>query len=105
MLFYTLLFYLFATVLIGHGLAAGIVLAPLHRAAMGKIDEDRLGMAAGVYSMIRFGGSAIGVALSGVIVQSSLDLGLSTVAAYQFVFVAIAAVVGTGVLLGLKLQE
>ncbi len=50
---------------VGHGLLIGLSLAPLHRAAMERIDEEEIGMAAGLYSMIRFAGQLLGTSLAG----------------------------------------
>lgn len=76
-----------------HGLGAGLSLAPLHRTALGSIDSEHAGSAAGVYSMMRFAGSMLATALAGVILQSGLDRGLDTLDAYQMVF-AVLAVAG-----------
>jgi MFS family permease len=91
--------------LVVHGLGAGLSLAPLHRAAMSHVNAHETGAAAGVYSMIRFGGSLLGAALGGVMLQTALDAQLATVAAYRLVFLAIAAMALTGVLLGARLRE
>ncbi len=91
--------------LIVHGLAAGLSLAALHRSAMGRIAPERIGVAAGLYSMFRFGGTALGTALGGVILQYGLDQSLLTVQAYQLVFWFIAGVALLGVINGWGLQE
>jgi EmrB/QacA subfamily drug resistance transporter len=80
-----------ALVLAYHGLGAGLMLAPLHRAAMGNISAEKMGGAAGLYSMARFIGAALGTALSGVGLQLYLDQGLPVITAYQNVFPIFAA--------------
>jgi MFS family permease len=88
-----------------HGLGAGLSLAALHRAAMDKVAEAQTGIAAGLYSMLRFGGSVFGTALGGVILQTGLDMSLIPVAAYQVVLWFIAGVSLVGLILGLGLKE
>jgi EmrB/QacA subfamily drug resistance transporter len=97
--------WLVAVVLAAYGLAAGLVLAALHRAAIGNISHAQMGSATGLYSMIRFAGAMIGTALCGVILQHYLDQDLALIAAYQraFLFLAAAALVGS--LLGFTLRE
>ena len=46
--------------------AGSLALAALQRAAMEEISETQKGLAAGLYSMSGFGGSAIGGAMGGV---------------------------------------
>jgi len=94
-----------AAVLAFYGQAAGLVLAALHRAAIGNISNEQMGAATGLYSMIRFAGAMVGTALCGVILQYYLDQGLPVLAAYQraFLFLACAAFVGS--LLGFTLRE
>ena len=91
--------------LIAHGLSAGLSLPALHRAAMGGVARRRTGIAAGLYSMIRFCGTALGAALGGVVLQQGLDRGLQTIDAYHTGFWFFAGVALLGVLAGLKLQE
>jgi MFS family permease len=69
-----------------HGLVIGISLAPLHRASMHGIAAGESGAAAGLYSMIRFAGGILGVAMAGVVLQQSLQTAVSAIDAYQFVF-------------------
>lgn len=66
-----------------HGVGTGFSLAALHRTALRNIAEDKTGIAAGVYSMTRFAGSMLAVAIAGVILQSSNTLGLSSLLGYQ----------------------
>ncbi len=86
-----------------HGGGAGLSLASLHRAAMSDVDTREAGAAAGVYSMIRFGGMLLGTALGGVILQQALDTRPTTVA-YQMVFLVIAAAAICGALIGSRLK-
>ena len=87
-----------------HGLAIGISLAPLHRASMQGIASEESGAAAGLYSMIRFAGGILGVALAGVMLQQGLANFATSIAAYQFVFWLYVAVgvVATGVSLAVR---
>ena len=91
--------------LISHGLGAGLSVAALHHASMSKISPDQRGMAASLYSMIRFGGTVFGAALGGVMLQYGLARSLSTIAAYQFVFRFVAGVALLGVVLGWGLRN
>jgi len=75
-----------AACLTANGLSVGIMLAPLHRAVMRDIPDTSSGAAAGLYSMFRFLGVVIGVALCGLLLQRNLDIGLSPIEAYQDVF-------------------
>ena len=87
-----------------HGLSVGTMLAALHQAAMSETREDEMGTAAGLYSMIRFVGVAIGTALAGVLLQNGLERGLPAIEAYQqvFLYVACAGLLGIAVSLGLR---
>ncbi|MCB0109230.1 MAG: MFS transporter, partial [Caldilineaceae bacterium] len=69
-----------------HGLIIGVSLAPLHRASMQGIAPEQTGGAAGLYSMIRFAGQILGVAVAGVMLQQGLAGAGTAIAAYQFVF-------------------
>jgi EmrB/QacA subfamily drug resistance transporter len=88
-----------------HGLGAGLALAALHRVAMKQVPQEEMGVAAGLYSMIRFFGTVLGTTLGGVLLQFSLDSGLSTIAAYQAVYWVVVGVVSLGVVVGLTLRE
>jgi MFS family permease len=94
-----------ALVLAYYGLGAGFVLAALHRAAMGHIGDEQMGMAAGLYSMTRFVGMAAGSALGGVILQGAFDGGMTTVAAYQFTFLCFALLASVGIVAAFGLRE
>lgn len=69
-----------------YGFGAGLMLVPLHKAAMHQISAVQMGMATGLYSMLRFIGIVVGTALAGVILQYYLDLAVPTIEAYQSVF-------------------
>lgn len=88
-----------------HGLIIGLSLAPLHRSAMQGIDESETGMAAGLYSMIRFAGQVFGTALAGVLLQRGLDALLSPLAAYQSVFWLHVGVAVVATVAGLGIRE
>ncbi|MCB0191072.1 MAG: MFS transporter [Anaerolineae bacterium] len=92
-------------VIIFHGLGAGLSLAALHRASMSKIPREQTGTAAGVYSMVRFGGNVLGPTVGGVILQHGLDQSLLPIEAYHIVFWCICGVMICGVLIGWKLYE
>lgn len=88
-----------------HGLGAGLVLAPLHQAALGNIAEAQMGAAAGLYSMLRFIGVVTGTALGGVILQHFLDLSFPAIKAYQNVFLFYAGFTCLGVIAGFGLSH
>ena len=90
-----------------HGLGVGLMLAALHRAAMGHMPEGEMGSAAGLYSMIRFIGMATGTAIAGVLLQLDLDQGLATILAYQntFIFFVGSAIAGLVVASGLRERD
>jgi EmrB/QacA subfamily drug resistance transporter len=88
-----------------HGLGAGLALASLHRTSLRTTPPEHVGMAAGLYSMIRFGVSALGVALAGVILQYGLSQFPSAIQAYQFVFWCIAAFALLGIIIAWHLKE
>ena len=88
-----------------HGLTIGLSLAPLHRSSMQEVAEHEAGAAAGLYSMIRFAGQILGVAVAGVVLQQQLGQVATPVQAYQFVLWLYVAVglVATG--LGTLIRE
>jgi MFS family permease len=88
-----------------HGSGAGLSLAALHRTALDPIAEEQTGAAAGVYSMTRFAGSMLGIAVAGVILQNGLERGLMTLDAYQVVYGFLAGVGLVGVLLASRMQD
>ena len=81
------------------------MLAALHSAAMQQVPQEQMGVAAGLYSMIRFAGAVIGTALAGVLLQIFLDQGLLTINAYQIVFLCIAGFSAAGLLAAFNLRE
>lgn len=87
------------------GLGAGLSVAALHRAAMVNIPAAQTGMAAGVYSMIRYTGTVFGVALAGVILHYGFSQQYTPIDAYRPVFIFIACVSLLGVLVGAGLRE
>jgi MFS family permease len=97
--------WLLVLVLVYYGLGAGFVLAALHSAAMSHIPESKMGMAAGLYSMSRFAGAAVGTALGGVILQGALDAAMTTIAAYQLTFLSFGLLAGVGVVAAFGLRE
>ena len=72
---------------------------------MSNIAPKQRGMAAGLYSMIRFGGIAFGAALGGVVLQYGVEHSFSVIGAYQLVFRFVAGVASLGVISGLGLGE
>ncbi len=90
---------------LGHGLLIGLSLAPLHRSAMQRIDEEEVGMAAGLYSMIRFAGQILGVAVAGVLLQRGLERYAAPIDAYQVVFYVFAGVAFAATAVGWNLRE
>lgn len=89
---------------LGQSLGAGLSLAPLHRASMMGIAIEQAGVAAGLYSMVRFAGTVFGTALSGVVLQYGLSSGGLPVEAYQQSFLFVAGVTLIGVVLGTRLK-
>lgn len=88
-----------------HGAGAGLSLAALHRASMSEIGPEESGQAAGVYSMIRFGGLLLGAALGGVLLEYAQSVIPELVGAYQMVFWCVAGVAVAGVASGFLLNE
>lgn len=88
-----------------HGLGAGLMLAALHRAAMGDTEPEQMGSVAGMYSMLRFAGMVVGTTLAGVILQHFLDRGLPTLEAYQWSFLCMSVAGLTGIVIGASMQE
>ena len=92
-------------ILASHGLATGLMLAALHRAAMRHISEEQMGLIAGLYSMLRFVGGVIGTALGGVLLQRYMQQSFSMAQAYQRVFQFFAGISILGIIAGLGLKE
>jgi MFS family permease len=91
--------------LVLHAMGAGAYLAPAHRSAMGHVPAEKLGAAAGFYSMVRYSGTLLGPALSGVLLHSGVIRLGSAVAAYQRVFWVIAGVAACGSLVALLIED
>jgi len=89
---------------VGQSLGASISLAALHRSSTMNVSEEQTGVAAGLYSMMRFAGMVFGTALSGVMLQQGLDRGLPPLEAYQIAFGFVAAVTLIGAILGSRLK-
>jgi MFS family permease len=87
------------------GLGIGLSLPAMHRAAMLPMRGAQLGVAAGMYSMIRFVGDTLGTALSGSIMQTALERGTPLVHAHQMAFWAAVAAACVGIVVGLGLRE
>jgi EmrB/QacA subfamily drug resistance transporter len=92
-------------VLVFYGLGSGFALAALHHAAMSRVPEAQMGAAAGLYSMLRFLGSAVGTALAGVVLARALDQALAVLEAYQYAFLFFAGAGFIGALVGSRLRE
>lgn len=88
-----------------HGLTIGLSLAPLHRSSMQEVAEQEAGAAAGLYSMIRFAGQILGVAVAGVVLQQQLIQVATPVQAYQFVLWLYVGVGLLATLLGALIRE
>jgi len=93
------------TLCAAHGLAIGLSLAPLHRSSMQGVADHEAGGAAGLYSMIRFAGQILGVAVAGVVLQRELAQAVAPIAAYQYVFWLYVAVALLATLSGAFLRE
>jgi MFS family permease len=80
-------YWLLITLLFAAGVGAGLMLASLHRAALINIPAPDIGASSGLYSMLRFLGSACGSVFAGILLQFYLERpGTTPVAAYQTVF-------------------
>jgi len=88
-----------------NGLGAGLALPALHHAAMGSSSDDRGGAAAGLYSMVRFWGTMLGTAFSGVLLQFLFDRGTAISASYRIAFALEFVVALVGVLIAISLRE
>ena len=99
-------YWLLASLLFGAGVGAGLMLASLHRAALNDIPEADMGTSSGIYSMIRFMGSACGAVFGGILLQFYLDQpGSTPVAAYKIVFLWFAGFAILGFALALFLPR
>ncbi|MEM7132476.1 MAG: MFS transporter [Chloroflexota bacterium] len=90
--------------LICHGLGGGLSLAPFHRASLNKISQERLGQAAGLYTMVSASGNAYGAALVGVVLQFGLDQSGLPIQAYHLGFGFVAGIATLGILVNLRLK-
>jgi MFS family permease len=91
--------------LVLHGLCSGLSLAALHRNALEHVPRDESGLAAGLYSMLRFAGIMTGSTLAGVALQFGLDRNPeSPSSAYLDVFLVIAAITAVGIFLGTRIR-
>lgn len=88
-----------------YGAGSGLMLVALHHASLKQIPAEQMGMAAGLYSMLRFMGVVIGTALAGVILQHFLDLSIPTIQAYQRVFLFYIGFTVFGVIVGIGLVD
>lgn len=86
------------------GFLIGLSLAPLHLAAMQDVEGEEVGMAAGLYSMIRFSGQILGTAAAGVLLQTGLQRLDTPVEAYQTVFYGFAAVAIVATIVGWNIR-
>lgn len=91
------------SILVLHGLGAGLCLAALHLYAMGSVPRARSATAAGIYSMVRFGGSMLGAAVGGVVLYAGLNTYGVSAAGYRpaFLFYLLVSLAGAGAALGL----
>lgn len=89
----------------GHGLGAGLTLTALDRSALLTVPQEHRGMAAGLFNMIRFGGTAFGAALMGVGLQYGLNRFSAGIQAYQVVFWCVAGVVSVSAILSSQLKS
>jgi len=88
--------------LIVAGLSGGISLTPFTKTAVAALGEDRVGLAAGLYNMLRFAGIAISTPILGLLLAQGFARygGLETVTPpYQsaFLLLSVVAVAGAGV--------
>lgn len=88
-----------------HGFVIGMSLAPLHRASMQGVTQQEAGAAAGIYSMIRFAGQILGVAVAGVTLHQYLAQAATPIVAYQTVFWLYIGVAVLATLVGWDVKE
>ena len=86
-----------------YGAGAGLMLSALYHAAMRDVPAEQVGMAAGLYSMLRFMGSVVGTALAGVLLQHLFERSMPTIRAYQLSFLAFALFSDVGMIVAMGL--
>ncbi|MEM9777455.1 MAG: PucC family protein, partial [Chloroflexota bacterium] len=88
------------------GVGAGLMLASLHRAALYDVTEQDMGTASGLYSMIRFMGSALGAAVGGILLQNYLNqFNNDPLPAFQNVFLWFTAFAILGLLVSVLIPN
>jgi EmrB/QacA subfamily drug resistance transporter len=95
-----------------HGLGAGVYLAPVHRAAMAGVPREHSGAGAGLYTVLRYSGSLLGPAVSGVLLEAGLSAApgavtaasASPAAAYQAAMLAMSTAGIAGVAFALAIK-
>ena len=87
------------------GVGTGLMLAPLHDAALRDVASRQAGMAAGLYSMVFFLGSVVGTALAGVLLQAFMEQTMPTIVAYQRAFLAFVVFSVAGIIVAMGLQQ
>ncbi|MEM7030668.1 MAG: MFS transporter [Chloroflexota bacterium] len=90
--------------IIVHGLASALSMAALHRAAMSEVSPTQMGMAAGLYSMVRFSGSVLGVSLIGALLQQAMASMETPIQAFQAMYGFLAIMVAVFILFGWQLK-
>ncbi len=99
-------YWLFIALFLLAGSGMGLMLAALHRAALNDIPEPDLGTSSGIYSMIRFLGSACGAVFAGILLQFYLDQpDADLLGAYQHVFLWFAGFALIGLILATLLPK
>ena len=88
-----------------HAAGAGTNLSSLHKTALGGVDAEKSGAAAGVYSMTRFAGSMLATAIAGVILQIVQDSGYSLLLSYQLTYGFLVLMGGVGLITALRLRQ
>ncbi len=88
--------WLLGGVLALQGLGVGTMLAALHRTALIDVGERQANIAAGMYSLMRFVGVAVGTTAAGVLYQQFSTWGYPVLQAYQTTFICfiVATLVG-----------
>ena len=84
------------------GLGSGLCLTPFTKEAVASLGKEKVGLASGLYNMIRFSGAAASAPILGIILARGFERygGIETVPEpYLQGFILLAAVVLTGILL------